>query len=70
MDANTTAAVEEVKADEETKPQEPDPSRDLHEVSEDDSIILGLRVYTSKDSLATINGQLRHEIEMSASLAL
>ncbi|KAJ7589466.1 cysteine proteinase [Mycena floridula] len=33
---------------------------------EDDSILLGLRVYTKLDAPAVISGQLRHEMEMSS----
>ncbi|KAK0189170.1 cysteine proteinase [Armillaria mellea] len=45
-------------------------ARDIKQTSDDDSIFLGLRVYTSKDAPAEICGQLRHEIELSATLAL
>ncbi|KAL0581784.1 hypothetical protein V5O48_000261 [Marasmius crinis-equi] len=50
--------------------EEPDPKRDVVPVSEDDSIFLGLRVYTNKDAPVVISGQLRHEMEVSAALAL
>ncbi|KAK0437266.1 uncharacterized protein EV420DRAFT_1588780 [Desarmillaria tabescens] len=45
-------------------------ARDIQHMSDTDSIFLGLRVYTSKDAPAEICGQLRHEMELSASLAL
>ena len=45
-------------------------ARDIKQTSDDDSIFLGLRVYTSKDAPAEICGQLRHEMELSATLAL
>ncbi|KAG7087765.1 hypothetical protein E1B28_013706 [Marasmius oreades] len=38
--------------------------------SEDDSIFLGLKVYTKKEAPVEISGQLRHEMEVSAALAL
>ncbi|KAK7041561.1 hypothetical protein VNI00_009148 [Paramarasmius palmivorus] len=51
--------------------EEEDPKRDVLPVSEDDSIFLGLRVYTHQsDEPVVISGQLRHEMEVSASLAL
>ncbi|KAF9262037.1 cysteine proteinase [Marasmius fiardii PR-910] len=37
---------------------------------EDDSIFLGLKVYTKKEAPVEISGQLRHEMEVSAALAL
>ncbi|KIK66127.1 hypothetical protein GYMLUDRAFT_257995 [Collybiopsis luxurians FD-317 M1] len=61
------SSPESVTADTKTKP---DPSRDLFDVSEENSIFLGLRVYTNKDAPVVIEGQLRHEMEISASLAL
>ncbi|KAK0457825.1 uncharacterized protein EV420DRAFT_1687674 [Desarmillaria tabescens] len=45
-------------------------AKDIKRASGDDSIFLGLRVYTSKDAPAEICGQLRHEMELSAALAL
>ncbi|KAJ4485410.1 hypothetical protein J3R30DRAFT_3696750 [Lentinula aciculospora] len=48
----------------------PDPNRDLLDVSEENSIFLGFRVYTNKDAPVVIEGQLRHEMEVSAELAL
>ncbi|KAK0203050.1 hypothetical protein DFS33DRAFT_1489094 [Desarmillaria ectypa] len=45
-------------------------ARDVKHMSEDDSIFLGLRVYTSKDAPAEICGQLRRGMELSAALAL
>jgi hypothetical protein len=48
-----------------------DPDRDIKDISEDDSIFLGLRVYSNKDAgPVTIVGALRHEMEVSAKLAL
>ncbi|KAF5372175.1 hypothetical protein D9758_005084 [Tetrapyrgos nigripes] len=49
---------------------EPDPLRDVMDASEEDSIFLGLKVYTKKEVPVTITGQLRHEMEVSAKLAL
>ncbi|KAE9397650.1 cysteine proteinase [Gymnopus androsaceus JB14] len=40
------------------------------ESSEENSVFLGLRVYTNKDAPVVIEGQLRHEMEVSAALAL
>jgi hypothetical protein len=59
----------ETKPEEAPKIDETDLIKALH-LDEDNTIILGLRVYTDKESPATISGQLRHEIEMSAALAL
>ncbi|KAJ3784855.1 hypothetical protein GGU10DRAFT_376341 [Lentinula aff. detonsa] len=49
---------------------QPDPKRDVLDVSEENSIFLGFRVYTNKDAPVVIEGQLRHEMEVSAALAL
>ncbi|KAJ3822490.1 hypothetical protein F5880DRAFT_668451 [Lentinula raphanica] len=49
---------------------QPDPKRDMQDASEENSIFLGLRVYTNKEAPVTIEGQLRHEMEVSAALAL
>ncbi|KAG7093327.1 hypothetical protein E1B28_007007 [Marasmius oreades] len=39
-------------------------------ISEDDSIFLGLKVYTKKEAPVEISGQLRHEMEVSLHWAL
>ncbi|KAJ3914411.1 hypothetical protein F5877DRAFT_50565 [Lentinula edodes] len=49
---------------------QPDPKRDQVDVSEENSIFLGFRVYTNKEAPVVIEGQLRHEMEVSAALAL
>ncbi|KAJ3861391.1 hypothetical protein EV359DRAFT_47305 [Lentinula novae-zelandiae] len=49
---------------------QPDPKRDQLDVSEENSIFLGFRVYTNKEAPVVIEGQLRHEMEVSAALAL
>lgn len=67
--ANTNAAPALTSASADV-PKPVDPARDLKDLSEDDSVFMGLRVYTNKDAPAVIGGQLRHEIEMSATLAL
>ncbi|KAF5382243.1 hypothetical protein D9757_008962 [Collybiopsis confluens] len=59
--ASTAAAIDYPK---------PDPTRDLFDASEENSIFLGLRVYTNKEAPVVIEGQLRHEMELSAKLAL
>jgi hypothetical protein len=48
----------------------PDSLRELVDPSDRDSIFLGLKVYTKKEVPVTITGQLRHEMEISAKLAL
>ncbi|THU75887.1 hypothetical protein K435DRAFT_206852, partial [Dendrothele bispora CBS 962.96] len=49
----------------------PDPSKDANDVSEDNSIFLGLKVYTKKEvPPIKIIGQLGHGMELSAELAL
>ncbi|KAK1220217.1 hypothetical protein PQX77_017038 [Marasmius sp. AFHP31] len=65
-------AVEPPKSPVESDEEEDndDPKRDVVPVSEDDSIFLGLRVYTNKEAPVVISGQLRHEMEVSAALAL
>ncbi|KAJ3828949.1 hypothetical protein F5880DRAFT_1502696 [Lentinula raphanica] len=49
---------------------QPNPKRDLLDVSDGNSIFLGIRVYTNKESSVEIKGQLRHEMEVSAELLL
>ncbi|KAK0488665.1 hypothetical protein IW261DRAFT_1639013 [Armillaria novae-zelandiae] len=70
-DIDTTDTVPEHSADDSDSDNEKAKiARDIKQTSDDDSIFLGLRVYTSKDAPAEICGQLRHEIELSATLAL
>ncbi|KAK0457136.1 cysteine proteinase [Desarmillaria tabescens] len=67
VDIDKTDVVSQFSDDDDDKAKI---ARDIKSVSEDDSIFLGLRVYTSKDAPAEICGQLRHEMELSAALAL
>ncbi|THU76891.1 cysteine proteinase [Dendrothele bispora CBS 962.96] len=57
--------------DSDDEDDEADPSRDVNDVSEDNSIFLGLKVYTKREvSPVKIAGQLGHGMELSAELAL
>ncbi|KAK0497318.1 hypothetical protein EDD18DRAFT_149737 [Armillaria luteobubalina] len=70
-DVDKTDTVSELSADDSDSDDEKAKiARDIKQTSDDDSIFLGLRVYTSKDAPAQICGQLRHEMELSATLAL
>ncbi|KAJ7589467.1 cysteine proteinase [Mycena floridula] len=64
MDAEPAKTEEEKAAEEKAKEEA------KKEHPEDDSILLGLRLYCKSDAAAVIAGQLRHEMEVSAKLAL
>ena len=66
-----TGAVDAETEEGSVEDEEDDPKQDVSPVSENNSIFLGLRVYTHQsDEPVVIRGQLRHELEVSASLAL
>ena len=70
-EAAETEKVKDSKEEEQKEKEEETPKRDIFPVSESDSVFLGLKVYTHRsEKPVVINGQLRHEIEVSASLAL
>ncbi|KIK66146.1 hypothetical protein GYMLUDRAFT_38663 [Collybiopsis luxurians FD-317 M1] len=69
-DSSPAAVPPATTTDAEVDFPKPDPNRDLIEASEENSIFLGLRVYTNQDAPVVIEGQLRHEMEVSAKLAL
>ncbi|KAK1220211.1 hypothetical protein PQX77_017031 [Marasmius sp. AFHP31] len=49
----------------------PDPSKDVHPLSDEDSIFLGLKVYSQADApVVSISGQLRHQTDVDLSPAL
>ncbi|KAF5360019.1 hypothetical protein D9758_007563 [Tetrapyrgos nigripes] len=77
--ASTSAAHKLLTGDDDVKADtrnvsddmlELDPLQDAVDASEEDSIFLGLKVYTKKEVSVMITGQLRHELEVSAKLAL
>ncbi len=69
-DVDRTDTVSQHSDDSDSDDDKAKIARDIKQTSEDDSIFLGLRVYTSKNAPAEICGQLRHEMELSATLAL